>query len=338
MKKLAHKTSAEFGEIFCKNRIFMVGDKDNPLVSIIIPAYNAGRYIREAVDSALAQTYKNCEVIVVDDGSTDNTRQVLTPYIDAGKIKYIYQKNKGLAGARNTGIKNSSGEYIALLDADDLFLPEKIAEQVRALEENMDFGVCYSDLIHFSDAEPRKFYHHRYKYPSGNIFEPLLHKQFINPLTVMARREVFEKCGYFNENLRRSEDWELWLRWAHAGVKFYFLNKALAHYRVRSAGSLSSLESEPEMKEKNLEFFSRFGKMLTDFEWRKYCFSEILNRLRLKTALAYLMVGNKDMALQHAKKSSAAWAFLITIVPVKVWQLILQLARYVKHRLLLKKL
>jgi len=286
----------------------------------------------------LAQTHKDIEIIVVDDGSTDKTREILRPYVQKNQIRYIYQENKGLAGARNAGIKNSRGEYIAFLDADDLFLPDKIAEQIAVLWAHPDFGVCYCDLIHFTDTQPKKFYHHRYYYPSGDIFEPLLHRQFINPLSVLARREVFEKYGCFNEGLRRSEDWELWLRWAHAGVKFYFLNKALAHYRVRSAGSLSSLESEPEMKEKNLEFFSRFGKMLTDFEWRKYCFSEILNRLRLKTALAYLMVGNKEMALQHAKKSSAAWAFLITIVPVKVWQLILQLARYVKHRLLLKKL
>jgi glycosyltransferase involved in cell wall biosynthesis len=312
-------------------------DKQGQLVSIIIPSYNAAAYVKYAVDSALAQTYKNCEVIVVDDGSTDNTRQVLAPYIDSGKIKYIYHENKGLAGARNTGIKNSSGEYIALLDADDIFLPEKIAEQVRVLEENTDFGVCYSDLIHFSDSEPRKFYHHRYKYPSGNIFEPLLHKQFINPLTVMARREVFEQCGYFNESLRRSEDWDLWLRWAHAGVKFYYLDKPLAYYRVRSIGNLSSLESEPAMKEKNLEIFTNLGESLDEAERKKYEFDRILKKLRLKAAAAYLMVGDKKSALNFLRE----WPlmrFAVRIMPAGLLKFALGAARQLKHRLLLKKL
>ena len=98
----------------------------NNKVSIVIPSYNAARYVKEAVDSALAQTYKNVEVIVVDDGSTDGTKKILAPYSESKKIRYIYEENKGLAGARNTGIKNSSGEYVAFLDADDLFCREKL--------------------------------------------------------------------------------------------------------------------------------------------------------------------------------------------------------------------
>jgi len=323
-------------------------NKRGQLVSIIIPSYNVASYVKCAVDSALAQTYKNCEVIVVDDGSTDNTRQILSPYINAGKIKYIYQKNKGLAGARNTGIKNSSGEYIALLDADDLFLPEKIAEQVRTLEENMDFGVCYSDLIHFSDpqnfcfakpkrASSRKFYHHRYKYPSGDVFRPLLHRQFINPLTVMARREVFEKYGYFNENLRRSEDWDLWLRWARAGVKFYYLDKPLAHYRVRNIGNLSSLESEPAMKRKNLEIFTRLGESLDETERKKYKFDRILRKLRLKAAASYLMVGDKKSALNFLRERPFM-RLAIGIMPAGLLKFALGVTRRFRHRFLLKKL
>ena len=308
-----------------------------PKVSIIIPAYNAARYIKEAVDSALAQTYPSVEVVVIDDGSTDDTKRILEPYIGAGKIKYVYQTNKGLAGARNTGIKNSSGEFIAFLDADDLFLPEKVAAQARVLEENRGYGVCYSDLTHFTDTNPPTFFRHRYSYSSGNVFRELLKKQFINPLTVMARRSLFDEYGCFDEALRRSEDWDLWLRWAHAGVRFYYLPKVLAQYRIRSAGNLSAIESEPEMKEKNFEVFRRLGNRLSATEWRAYNFSGILRRLKLKCAIAYLMVGKKLDALRFSDAMPLGAVTLVEIIPAEWWKRFLGAVRGIKHRMLLKR-
>lgn len=306
------------------------------LVSVIIPSYNAAEYVKEAVDSALRQTYSEVEVVVVDDGSTDKTKQALAPYIGKKQIKYIYQDNKGLAGARNTGIKNSSGEYIAFLDADDLFLPEKIEEQVRIFEDNRSYGVCYSDLLHFDEVG--NFYHHRYKYPSGNIFEPLLHRQFMNPLTVMVRKEIFDQYGYFDEKLHRSEDWDLWLRWACVGVKFYYLDKPLAHYRIRSIGNLSSVESEPEMKERNLEIFTRVGDRLSAAEWQAYGFSRILKKLKLKTAVAYLMVGDRQNAVRFAEAMPFGVQTFIRIVPTGWWRWFLGTVRKIRHRMLLKKI
>jgi glycosyltransferase involved in cell wall biosynthesis len=308
-----------------------------PIVSIIIPAYNAEEYIKEAVESALAQTYANCEVVVVDDGSTDNTRNVLAPYLRAKKIIYIHQSNKGLAGARNTGVRKAKGGYIAFLDSDDIFLPEKIGKQVEILVEHPDFGVCYSDLMHFTGGSPRRFFHHRYTYPSGDIFAPLLKKQFINPLTVMARRELFETYGYFDEALRRSEDWDLWLRWARAGIKFYYLDKVLAHSRIRSTGNLSAIKSEPEMKEKNLFIFTRLGVTLTNEEYARYRFAGILRGLTMKTAFAYLMMGDKRAALQRIR-SFPFFAFLVALLPASVWKRALGAARRLKHRLLFRRM
>lgn len=309
-----------------------------PLVSIIIPAYNAARYIKEALESALHQTYPNCEVVVVDDGSTDHTRKILEPYMEEGKIRYIYQKNKGLAGARNAGIRAARGAYIALLDADDLFLPEKVREQVEALESHPSYGVCYCDILHFTDTTPRVFYHHRYNYPSGNILEPLLSVQFINPLTIVARAEVFERYGYFDEQLRRSEDWDLWLRWAYAGVEFFHLHKPLAHYRIRSAGNLSSVESEPEMKEKNFEVFSRLAKKMTEKERERYQIPLILWRLRRKAALAHLMVGDKKGALARDPGMPFVLKALIGLLPSLAWKAIMISVRSAKHRALLERL
>jgi glycosyltransferase involved in cell wall biosynthesis len=335
---------------------------DQSLVSIIVPVWNAEEYIKESVDSALAQTHPNFEVIVVDDGSTDGTRNILESYAKDSRFKYVYQTNKGLAGARNTGIRESKGEYVAFLDSDDIFMPDKIKEQVDAFETHPDFGVCYSDLTHFSDSpatlsvamragppaptrgawrassKPREFYHHRYTYPSGDILEPLLRRQFINPLTVMVRREVIDKYGMFNESFRRSEDWELWLRWAHAGVKFYYLNKPLAYYRMRNVGNLSSIESEPTMKEKNLEFFTRFGEKLTSQEKQKYNFDKIIRGLKTKTVFAYLMLGKKEIALKIANDLSLFMRLIIRALPASIWRLSLGKIIQIKHRLLLKKI
>jgi len=308
------------------------------LVSIVIPAWNAERYIREAVDSALAQTYSAIEVIVVDDGSTDGTRALLESYAAAKRIVYIYQENKGLAGARNAGIRAAKGEYIALLDSDDVFSPGKVEKQVAVFEAHAEYGVCYSDIVHFTDTEPREFYHHRYVYPSGNILEPLLHRQFLNPLATVARKDVFERFGYFDETLRRSEDWDLWLRWAHAGVRFFYLDEPLAYYRMRLVGNLSDMASEPAMKEKNYELFMRFGTMLSSEEYDRYHFDDILRQLKTKVVFAELLVGHKERALAAAEHLPTSVCWCMRLIPSGVWKYLLTRLRMVKHRSLLRKL
>ncbi|MDO8574417.1 MAG: glycosyltransferase [bacterium] len=310
---------------------------EQSLVSIIIPAYNVEGFIKNAVESALGQTYSNIEIIVVDDGSTDKTEDILSPYIKEKKIKYIRQSNLGLAGARNTGIKEAQGKYIALLDADDEFLPEKIKKQVKALEVNPDYGICYCDIIHFFEGNPRKFYHHRYTYQSGNLFEPLLEKQFINPLSVVIRKDVLAKWGVFDPELRHTEDWELWLRLSHAGIKFYYLDEPLALYQVRTSGNLSIIQNEPKMKENGLKVFTRLEKSLSEEEKGRYRFKEIIDSLKLKTALAYLMIGDKKKAKNYIQNQPFILKLLITFLPSQVWQTSLRLARRIKHRFLLKK-
>jgi glycosyltransferase involved in cell wall biosynthesis len=280
----------------------MIEDKDKPLVSIIIPAYNAGRYIREAVDSALAQTYKNCEVIVVDDGSSDNTRQVLAPYIDAGKIKYIYQENKGLAGARNTGIKNSSGEYIALLDADDIFLPTKLEHQVSYLKTHPECDISYCDIYHFYDEEPGRLMKLNYRYYSGGeVFINLLKKNFINPLAVVFRRDVFRRFGYFfNENAPRSEDWDCWVNLAWRGARFCFLPEALAKYRIRKDSLSYSRQSEVQRKGTALGIFERLKKQMSPAERKRYRINFIIFFHRLKLFYAKLASHSAILRKIHA--------------------------------------
>jgi len=273
-----------------------------PLVSIIIPSYNASAYVIEAIDSALAQTYKDVEVIVVDDGSTDNTKQLLAPYVRNSKIRYIYQANKGLSGARNTGIKAARGEYIALLDADDLFLPGKIEKQVAHLEACPSCDVSYCDLYHFNDGEPDILLKLNYSYYSGkDVLPNLLRKSFIAPVTVVFRKSVFDRFGLFDEAMRQfAEDLEFWLRLVHGGAQICFLPEILAKLRLRGEGNIQSLENQPKMKLTALRVIENLNAKMSPIERRESGIRFSLMKHRLKLIFAYLLVGQKNEAKKNA--------------------------------------
>src|ERR1700722_15750951 len=141
--------------------------ESQPLVSVIIPAYHAAPYIAEAIDSVLGQTYQHIEIIVVHRDSGDGTDAVLKPYLSKKAILYIEQEGKGLSNARNLGIRRAHGEFIALLDADDIFLPEKIEKQVGYFEKHPHCDVCYSGAWHFMDGKPDMLLKLNYTYYSG---------------------------------------------------------------------------------------------------------------------------------------------------------------------------
>ncbi len=274
------------------------------LVSVIIPSYNTEKYVREAVDSALRQTHKNIEVIVVDDGSTDGTKAILEPYIKSGQITYIYQANKGLAGARNTGLHASRGEYIALLDADDIFMPEKIARQVAHLETNPQCDVSYCDLYHFWDEETDKLFKLQYQYYSGKEVLPhLLAKNFIAPLSTVFRRGAFEKFGYFDENFRRSEDLEFWLRLAYAGANFCFLPEILGKLRMRRTANLQGIESQPQVKLTMLQVLNKLNDKMTSNDKEKYNMRHHLMVYQFRIGLAYLLNAKKSEAKKYILES-----------------------------------
>jgi glycosyltransferase involved in cell wall biosynthesis len=178
-----------------------------PLISAVIPSYNYGRFVCDAAQSALAQTYAPIEVIVVDDGSTDDTRERLEPYSD--RIRYIYQENGGLSAARNTGIREARGEWIALLDADDLWHPQKLAVQLQAAR-----AVPGSGLIGAMPAE---------MFPQILPAEPVVKRLTVRdlllsvpfgPSSALIRKKAFEKVGAFDESLKSVEDRDMWLRLA----------------------------------------------------------------------------------------------------------------------------
>ena len=259
-------------------------EEKQDLVSVIIPAYNTARYIKAAVDSALAQTYPNVEVVVVDDGSTDNTREILSPYVNQGNIVYVHQKNGGLSSARNTGIKIAKGAYIALLDSDDMFLPEKLERQIDYLDTHPECAFLYCDIIHFYDDEPGTPLHLDYTYYSGaEVLPALLKKNFINPLTVVMRKSVFDTVGYFDVTIRQfAEDWDFWLRVAYAGFRIDYLPETLARYRMRKASISYNSALEVTRKRTVVNIFKKLADRMTPEERERYDMNAILRRHRIR--------------------------------------------------------
>jgi len=213
----------------------MSGRIQKGLVSVVIPAYNSSSFLVEAIDSALDQTYPVCEIIVVDDGSTDNTTHVLREYIQQGKIVYVHKKNGGPAAARNLGIARSKGEFIALLDADDIWLPEKLKRQMR-LFQNEHIALVYSDMEFFGAATKYKSCFEAGNPFRGDVAKMLINGNFIPTSSVVIRKSVFVEVGGFNEDTHffAVEDYHLWLRVA-ARYGFDFSDSILVRYRVHGA-------------------------------------------------------------------------------------------------------
>lgn len=228
-----------------------------PKVSVIIPVYNSPNYVGQAVESVLSQTYRDCEIIVVDDGSTDNTRTALEPYLD--RIQYVYQDNQGSAAARNRGICEAKGELIAFLDADDFFiLPEKLAAQVACFEAQPSLGSIQTGwrIINqrgetLSDVEPW------HKIPELNL-ETWLRWKPIRTSSIMIRRIWLERVEGFDVQLRQSHDVDLALRLALMGCEAAWLPQITVCYRLHESNTTrNSLKQAQYVQAVLNKFFAR---------------------------------------------------------------------------------
>ena len=189
-------------------------------VTVIIPAYNSAKHLPGALESVFKQTYRDFELVVVDDGSTDDTRKVLEGY--KNRITYLYQENGGPSKARNTAIRAAKGRYVAFLDADDLWLPHKLEQQMKLIESDPRLGLVFSDAEYF-DGEPPlvgSYWKQRGCYDEmisesrmiRNAFSKLMAINPILPSTALVKKDCFDKTGLFDEALRYVEDKEMWLR------------------------------------------------------------------------------------------------------------------------------
>jgi len=214
-----------------------------PKVSIVIPAYNAETFIEETMDHAFKQTLTDFEIIVVDDGSSDRTKQVIEKYTD--KVKYIYQKNQGTSAARNNGIDHAQGKYIAFLDSDDIWFPLKLERQINFLESNpkIDLVGCDAELINESGESFNKLYSRGKKYdvPPDEMLAQLLKRDFIPFSSVVVKKSLVRNLGGFDLSMV-CEDYEFLMR-AVQKYNIAFIDEVLMQYRISPNNKSQNLEN-----------------------------------------------------------------------------------------------
>jgi glycosyltransferase involved in cell wall biosynthesis len=206
-----------------------------PAVSVIIPTHNRAGWVVQAVESVLKQSFDDWELIVVDDGSSDETWAVLKPFRD--RIRYLYQSNRGVSSARNLGLKKAEGEWLAFLDSDDLWMPEKLERQMDFFSNHPEALICQTAELWLRNGRrvnPRK----KHQKFSGDIFAPSLKLCLVSPSAVMIHRDLFQKVGFFDESFPACEDYDLWLR-ISARHPIYLMDQTLVIKRGGHPDQLS---------------------------------------------------------------------------------------------------
>lgn len=303
---------------------------NKPLVSIVIPLYNGSNYVEQAIKSALAQTYEHIEIIVVNDGSTDEGagKRVCDKY--AEKIVYLDKENGGCASALNYGIMRAKGDFISWLSHDDLYYPEKVKKQVEIYEK---YGLSTDNTVISSvgtliDFEGKTILHPSRKdkglYSSKQAFEYFLLKSCPNGCGLLIPKCIFERIGYFDESMRFVLDWNLWVKFALLGVDFYFDDEKVVCNRVHSM-QVTVKQKELHSKETNITVEQLFSimqeKKAEDFYLQTlYYFAYANGRGDTKAIRLYLKKNNIKTSI---------WKSVNMRLKCKV----IRFAKYIYHRI-----
>ena len=261
-------------------------------VTVIIPTYNRADFLAEAVDSVLNQTWKDLETLVVDDGSTDRTRELIARY--GKRLKYFYKKNEGPSSARNVGIREALGTYVAFLDSDDVWEPEKLSIQMDFMRKHPEIKLVCTDSSVIDSRESREG--KLKKDLMGNLFSLLYSNSFIRTSTVLMNKACFQEVGYFDERYQSAEDYDVWLRVARR-YPIAYLNRPLVRYRKHEGNvshdkitlrrnALSVLEAHYDPKEISARTYRTR-----------------MSNLHLYFGRAYLRLGDTEMARRSFDRS-----------------------------------
>jgi len=273
-----------------------------PTVSVIIHTYNNEKFIVETVESVLNQTYKDYEIIIVDDGSVDGTRDALIPYMQ--KIRYHYKENGGIASAKNAGISLSETEFVAFLDHDDLWAPDKLQLQMEHFNENPQIGLVYAKYTSFRDGKelrtkPEKGY-------SGWIFKELLSKSFIQTSTVVVKRECLDAVGPYDETFSLGDEYDMFLRIAR---KFQcgFVDKGLTRYRVHDTNASNN---DFLFDNENLGVYKKIYNNFTDLDGvEKKILRKRIARYSMKVAEGLYSQGKLEESKEYQKEANSFLPF-----------------------------
>ncbi len=232
-----------------------------PKVSVIIPSYKTAHLIARCLDTVMAQTFQDFEVIVVNDGSPDTPEleKVLQPYMD--RIVYIKQENKRCAGARNTAIRQARGEFLAFLDSDDTWYPQHLASQMQQFADDPTLDLVYCDSLLVGDPERESRFMERCPSNGPATFETLVVEKCQIPIsTVVVRKQAIVKAGGFDEKIPRCDDYDMWVRTAFHGAKIGYIRKLTVHMYIGRPGSMSQENSK--MVEAYWDILERFKRIL----------------------------------------------------------------------------
>ena len=272
-----------------------------PLVSVLIPTYNRADFILEAIDSVLAQDYPAVEILVVDDGSTDNTAELLQPYVESGRIRFFQQPNQGQSVARNLALKESRGEFICFLDSDNRWLPGKLKRELEVFAQYPDTDIVYGDDIQI-DEQGREISRRNMRRYSGRITPYLFRDNCVSMNTTMVRRRCFDEMGGLEVGRRAADDYELWLRFS-ARYTFRYVPEFFAEYRVMADQISSNKDRRFASNEQILRNFQqRFPEAMSPAEFRRG-WSHFFTR----KGRHYASIGNRAQALKDYGRALAAW-------------------------------
>ena len=251
-----------------------------PKVSVIIPIYNAEKFISETIESVVAQTYPDWEIIAVDDGSTDKTPEILKEYAKKlpKKVRVITQKNSGVSTARNNAIAVAKGGHVAFLDHDDLWMPEKLEKQVKLLDSDKKLGLVYSDCDMIDhEGRLKKGSLVRGKMFRGNVFNELLCANFIPLLTAVVKKGVLDEVGAFDPKYKIAEEYDLFLRIAER-YPIDFVEQPLAKYRVHGGRASRNVKTAVDEDFQIMEYWLKKKPHLK---------KELNYRIKLKKTRSY---------------------------------------------------
>lgn len=281
-----------------------------PRISVIIPVYNGEKTIRETVETVFKQTFSDFELIVIDDGSQDATLEIISKFRDT-RLKVLSGSNMGVSEARNRGIAQASGDFIAFLDADDLWTPNKLEAQFNALQTNPQAAVAYS-WTDYIDESGQFLYPGLHITLNGNVYSQLLVKNFLeNGSNPLIRTHILKKVGGFDKSLSPSEDWDMWLRLA-ANYDFVAVPSPQILYRVSSNSASSNISKQAIQGLKVIDkYFYQAPQSLKD-----------LKKLSLANFYQYLIFKALDEPITRQRSLLAARFFTHTIInnPTLLWQ------------------
>jgi len=274
-----------------------------------MPAYNAEKYIAESIRSVLDQTYRNWELVIVDDGSTDKTAEIVQSFLPVdSRIKYVFQQNRKLAAARNTGIEHSAGDLVAFLDSDDLWMKEKLERQEQVMKEvNADLIFSSGFIFNGDDTtnETVSYPSLTGKFDGADMFKRLLTgaANRIPVLSVLLRRNALQQAGLFDESPALHygcEDYDLWLRLAKCGALFYGMEEKLVRYRVH-ANAMSRKKADLYQAGATVVEKHQHDHRLSQAEWKK-----VFGRL-YRALTAALMEENRDAEAKESMEKLLTW-------------------------------